>query len=181
MGYISRQPAHSSPASSTYNCRKAQGDAYTNCAPPYNSVQIQGFQTGNKNLKYITAKSWGYGAVWSPTNKFNIKVDYYNVKIDNEVNSYSLQTILDREADCRLGHTRSGTPVDGTAGLPAVYRRSRPQSGQCMIGAGQLNTVSTFPINISNETVAGITAACSIVSKPAVSGDFRLAPTTPRR
>src|SRR5205085_2501561 len=79
---------------------------------PYNSVSIQGFQNGNKDLKYITAKSLGYGAVWSPTSSLTFKADYYRVKISNEVNSYSIDTILQKEADCRLGHTRGGTTVD---------------------------------------------------------------------
>jgi len=174
MGYIfSAGSSFFTSVIDTYNCRKAQGDAYTNCAPPYNSVQIQGFQTGNKDLKYITAKSWGYGAVWSPTNKFNIKVDYYNVKIDNEVNSYSLQTILDREADCRLGHTRSGQPVDGTSQACQQYINEVGRNPlNAPIGAGQLNTVSTFPINISNETVAGITASMQYRVEAGRFGDF---------
>jgi len=174
MGYIfSTGSSFFTSVIDTYNCRKAQGDNFTNCLPPYNSVQIQGFQTGNKDLKYITAKSFGYGAVWSPTSNFNVKVDYYNVKIDNEVNSYSLQTILDREADCRLGHTRSGTPVDGTSQACQQFINEVGRNPlTAPIGAGLLNSVSTFPINISNESVAGITASLQYRVEAGRFGDF---------
>ncbi|MGH8041754.1 MAG: TonB-dependent receptor domain-containing protein, partial [Rudaea sp.] len=156
-----------------YNCRKAQGDNYTNCNSPYDSVQITGFQNGNKNLKYITAKSFGAGAVWSPTSNFNIKTDYYRVKIDNEVNSYSLDTILQKEADCRLGHTRGGTPVDGSS--PACQQFILDVGRNALnapINPGGLNSVTTVPINVSNETVSGITASAQYKWDAGRAGDF---------
>ncbi|MGH8041925.1 MAG: TonB-dependent receptor plug domain-containing protein, partial [Rudaea sp.] len=143
-----------------YNCRRVQGDNYTNCNAPYNSVQVTGFQNGNKDLKYITAKSFGAGVVWSPTSNFNIKTDYYRVKINNEVSSYDPDTILQKEADCRLGHTRGGTPVDGNS--PACQQFISQVGRNALdapINPGGLNTITTYPINIADETVSGITAS----------------------
>jgi outer membrane receptor protein involved in Fe transport len=161
MGYIfSTGSAFYTSATDYYNCRKQQGDAYKNCNPPYNTVQIQGFQNGNKDLKYITAKSWGYGAVWSPVSNFNLKVDYYHINIDNEVNSYSIDTILQKEADCRLGHTRAGVPVDGNSASCQqfiAYVGRNPLTAP--IAAGQLNSVTTVPINVSDETLSGVIAS----------------------
>jgi outer membrane receptor protein involved in Fe transport len=174
MGYLfSTGSSFFSSVVDSYNCRKTQGDNYTNCLPPFNSVQIQGFQTGNRDLKYITAKSFGYGTVWSPISNFNVKVDYYHVKIDNEVNSYSLQTILNKEADCRLGHTRNGEPVDGnSAACQAFINQVGRNPLDAPVGAGLLNTVSTYPINISNETVSGITANLQYRLEAGNWGDF---------
>lgn len=156
-----------------YNCRKAQGDNYTNCNPPYNSVQVTGFQNGNKDLKYITAKSFGFGGVWSPTSKFNLKADYYRVKINNEVSSYDPTTILNKEADCRLGHTRGGTPVDGNS--PAC-QQFESQVGRnpanAPINPGGLNTITTYPINIANEMVSGITTSAEYKIDAGRFGDF---------
>ena len=156
-----------------YNCRLKQGDNYTDCNPPYNAVQVTGFQNGNKDLKYITAKSFGAGAVWSPTSKFNIKADYYRVKINNEVSSYDPDTILQKEADCRLGHTRGGTPVDGNS--PAC-KQFESQVGRnpanAPVNPGGLNTISTYPINIADETVSGITASAEYKVDAGRFGDF---------
>lgn len=158
-----------------YNCRKAQGDGYKTCNPPYNSVQYKGFSNGNSSLKYITAKSFGYGVVWSPTSNFNIKVDYYNIKIANEVSSYSVDTILQKEADCRLGHTRGGTPVDGNSpACQAFIAQVGRNPLDAKINPGALNTVTTFPINIANESVSGITAGLGYKLEAGRFGDFTL-------
>ena len=142
-----------------YNCRIAQGDNYTQCQPPFAQNNIQNNTTANSDLKYITAKSYGYGFVWSPTPNLSTKVDYYHVKLGNEVATYSVNTILSREADCRLGHTTTGAPVDINSQLCqqtiASVSRNPPNAP---IGAGLLNGVTTFPLNLANELVSGITA-----------------------
>jgi outer membrane receptor protein involved in Fe transport len=174
MGYLfSAGSSFFTSVQDTYNCRVVNGDNFTTCDPPYDTVGIQGFQTGNKQLKYITAKSWGYGVVWSPTSDFSTKVDYYRVHITNEVSSYSLQTILDKEADCRLGHTTAGTPVDINSG---ECQQFLSQVGRNPPGAlnnpNGLNTVSTVPINVANETVSGITANLQYRVDAGRAGDF---------
>jgi outer membrane receptor protein involved in Fe transport len=142
-----------------YNCRKAQGDSVTACNPPFSQLNIQNNTLANHDLKYITAKSFGYGVVWSPTSSFSAKVDYYHVKLGNEVATYSVNTILSREADCRLGHTTNGTPVDINSLLcqQTLAEVSR-NPANAPIGAGLLNGVTTFPLNLANEIVSGITA-----------------------
>lgn len=174
MGYVfSTGSKFFQSSTDYYNCRLAQGDDYTQCDPPYDSVQISGSSDGNKNLKYITAKSFGAGFVWSPTSDFNLKADYYRVKISNEVSSYSVDSILQKEADCRLGHTRGGTPVDGNS---AACQQFLSQVGRNPLNApvapGQLNTITTYPINIANETVAGLTASTQYRVDAGRMGDF---------
>lgn len=175
MGYVfSTGSAFYTSARDYYNCRKADGDNYKTCDAAFDSVGIQGFQNGNKNLKYITAKSLGYGVVWSPTSNFNVKTDYYHVKISNEVNSYSIDRILQKEADCRLGHTRGGVPVDGNS---LECQQFIAQVGRnpinAPVGAGLLNSVTTFPINVSDETVEGISAQLNYKLEAGRFGDFR--------
>lgn len=174
MGYLfSTGSSFFTSVQDTYNCRRVNGDNFTSCDAPYDSVGIQGFQDGNRALKYITAKSWGYGTVWSPTSDFSVKADYYHVKISNEVNSYSLQTILDKEADCRLGHNTAGDPVDinspSCQQFIAEVGRNPADALNRPLG---LNTVTTVPINVSNETVSGITANLQYRYDAGRYGDF---------
>jgi outer membrane receptor protein involved in Fe transport len=142
-----------------YNCRIAQGDNYSQCNPPFSQNNIQNTTSANHDLKYITAKSFGYGVVWSPTSNISTKVDYYHVKLGNEVATYSVNTILSREADCRLGHTTTGAPVDINSQICqqtlAEVSRNPPNAP---IGAGLLNGITTFPLNLANEVVSGISA-----------------------
>jgi outer membrane receptor protein involved in Fe transport len=156
-----------------YNCRIAQGDNYQVCNPPFAQNNIQNTTTPNHDLKYITAKSWGYGVVWSPLPTLSTKVDYYHVKIDNEVATYSVNTIIAREADCRLGHTVTGMPVDINSQICqqtlAEVSRNPPDAP---IGAGLLNGITTFPLNLANETVSGITANVQYRLDAGRWGDF---------
>ena len=156
-----------------YNCRRLYGNNPANCDPPYDSVQIQGFQSGNKDLRYITAKSWGYGAVWSPINNLSLKADYYHIKIADEVNSYSLSTILQREADCRLGVTVQGNPVDINSSVCQQFLSQVSRNPlSAPVGGGNLNSVTTVPINISRESVSGITASGQYRWDAGRFGDF---------
>jgi len=158
-----------------YNCRKAQGDQYKDCLPPFDSVQIHSLRTGNPDLKYITAKSFGYGFVWSPTSNLQFKADFVHVKINNEVNSYSIDSILEQEADCRFGHTVGGTPIDGNSqrcqqliGLVTRIPFNDP------VSPGGLRSAKTYPINIANESVSNIIVDGSYRFEAGRLGDFVL-------
>lgn len=176
MGYVfSGGSSFFTNATDYYNCRKNQGDNYKTCNPPYDSVQISGNSSGNKDLKYITAKSFGYGLVWSPTSNLTLKADYVHVRIDQEVNAYSIDTILQREADCLLGHTTNGTPVDGNSPSCKAFESQVGRNPlNAPVGAGQLNSVTTYPINISRESVSNIIASGAYKFEAGRFGDFTL-------
>lgn len=133
----------------------------------FNPVQVQGSRTGNPDLKSITAKSWGYGVVWSPTPRFNIHADYYNIKIDNEVSDLSLDALLRTESACRLGQLDINSPIC----VDAISRVTRnPPGGGA--GANAITLVRINPINISKERVQGITAGLNWKLEAGRYGDF---------
>lgn len=111
--------------------------------------------TGNLNLKSITAKSAGFGVVWSPTSNFDVKADYYNIRISNEVQLQSIDALLKTEAACRLGQL----DINSAACVAALSQvlRSPPSSNPNLSDA--LDQVTVFPINIANEHVSGIVAS----------------------
>lgn len=109
--------------------------------------------SGNPNLQSVTAKSWGGGVVWSPTQNFDVKADYYNIKISNEVQLQSIDALLKTDAACRLGQLDPTSPT-------CIATESQVIRGP---GTGpqpyQLEQVNVFPINIANEHVSGIIAS----------------------
>ena len=111
--------------------------------------------TGNLNLKSITSKSAGFGVVWSPTNNFDIKADYYDIRINNEVQLQSIDALLKTEAACRLGQLDINSSAC-VAALSQVFR-SPPNNNPNLSQA--LQQVTVFPINIANERVSGIVAS----------------------
>jgi outer membrane receptor protein involved in Fe transport len=116
-------------------------------------VQIFGIHEGNKDLKSITAKSYGFGTVWSPTADFSVKADYYHIKIGNEVQLQDINTLLRQESACRLGELDPASPTC-IAALSQVIRSAADSPNPYAI-----QQVTVFPINIANESVSGIIAS----------------------
>ncbi|WEN16318.1 TonB-dependent receptor [Rhodanobacter sp. AS-Z3] len=145
-----------------YQCRKNYGDdviASDNCDGKYSSVQINGSSSGNPQLKSITARSWGFGMVWSPTADFNAHIDYARIPIRNEIATRSYDGILSLEASCRLGHTVNGALVDGnSAQCLEINSLITREPATDPFNPEGLSKVVTYPINISSEVVANITA-----------------------
>jgi len=137
-----------------YRCAKVEPNVPLQDCTYYGSQDPFGIHTGNPKLQSITAKSYGFGAVWSPTADFDLKADYYNVKIKNEVAIQSIDQLLKDEAACRLGQIDINSPTC-VAALSQV-QRSTATTGPNAYGLSQL---TVLPINIANEHVEGILAS----------------------
>ena len=179
MSYIFAGPSRSyATVYDYYQCRLIYGDKVTSspglCPTSMSSVQIQSSTSGNPNLKSITARSWGYGAVWSPTGNLSFHVDYARIPIDNEVASRSVTNILSLEASCRLGHTIGGTPIDGSSAMcRQIYGLITRNPSDAPFDPKQLTKVTTYPLNVAKETVANVTAGATWRQPAGRFGDFR--------
>jgi outer membrane receptor protein involved in Fe transport len=127
--------------------------AIQNCTY-YASQDPFAIHEGNGGLKSVTAKSYGFGGVWSPTSDFDVKVDYYNVRINNEVQIQSIDQLLKDESACRLGQLDINSPTC-VAALSQV-QRSAAVNGP---NAYALQQLTVLPVNIANERVSGILAS----------------------
>jgi outer membrane receptor protein involved in Fe transport len=130
-----------------YLCATQQPDTPLPQCSYYNNTTIFATHKGNPDLKSVTAKSYGFGVVWSPLAETNLKVDYYNIRISNEVALQSVDQLLREESDCLLGKI---DPASGTcqAALSQVTRSA----------GGGIQQISVKPINIANEHLTGIYA-----------------------
>jgi outer membrane receptor protein involved in Fe transport len=70
--------------------------------PPQAGYSYSGFQTGNPNLDPEKSNQWNVGAVLSPTflPGFNLAVDYFNIKVNKGISSFTPQQIVNL---CFLG------------------------------------------------------------------------------
>ena len=135
-----------------YRCAQNDPGPLEDCL--YNGFQVQGSRTGNKDLESITAKSFGYGVVWSPSANFDIRADYYSVDIDNEVSDLSINKLLFDENQCRSGVLDINSPTC----VDALARISR-NPGSAGFQPNALRSVRINPINISRERVSGVLAS----------------------
>ncbi|MGH8124852.1 MAG: TonB-dependent receptor domain-containing protein [Rhodanobacteraceae bacterium] len=134
-----------------YRC-DLYGGAVDEC-PYFNNQGFFEQHFGNRNLKSVTAKSFGYGIVWSPTSNFNAKADYYDVTIHNEVEIQSADALLKTEAQCRTG----ALDISSAMCVAAISQVERAPA--TALQPNELKQLTTLPINIANERVAGIVAS----------------------
>ena len=134
-----------------YACR-TEDDFTTiaDCPSSLRNARVRNTRHGDPELNYETSKSFTAGLVWSPTADFDMSLDYFDIKIANQIEDMDRDKVLQDEANCRLGETIDGTPVDPTSPtcLDAIPRVIRDADG---------NLLGVFyqPINISEQSVAG--------------------------
>jgi len=169
MYYIFQQPSgFYQAATDFYLCRLKDPDSsnFSNCGIPA-SGQVFSFYRGSPDLKDVTGKSLGYGAVWSPTANFALRADYTRFAIKNEIVGESIDSLLETEADCKLGKSLSGQAYDINSAtcqqaLSQVHRY--PDDDPFVAVAGQIQNVQTYPVNVADEWLDGIQ----------VDGDYKL-------
>jgi outer membrane receptor protein involved in Fe transport len=130
------------------------GDAPEDCLPS----QVEGRRRGNPDLKSITADSYGVGLVWSPSKIFDIRADYYNVDIQDEVSDISINGLLFDEYRCRIGVAAGGLDPASPTCIDAFTRVERGTP----FDPNAIDIVRINPINVSKERVSGIQIGTTI-------------------
>jgi len=157
-------------ATDYFQCRTAEPDATDGYCYDDGSYDGSTFDvyTGNMELDVETSKSFSAGFVWSPLPGFDLAVDYYKIRVSNQVQTQDRELLRITEADCRLGVTDAGAAVDITSPtcVDALARVIRDADGD-------ITSVRFSPINIANEETSGIDLATSYRMETAAAGDFR--------
>ena len=156
-----------------YQCRTdepdfSDGDCYDDGTWDANTFDVY---AGNMQLDVETSKSFTAGFVWSPTADFDLAVDYYKISISNQVQAQSRERLRVDEANCRLGVTNDGTPVDITSPtcVDALARVIREDPTDPL---STITSVHFAPINIANEETSGIDVTANYRLRTASAGDF---------
>ncbi|HSX65295.1 MAG TPA: TonB-dependent receptor, partial [Pseudoxanthomonas sp.] len=153
-----------------YQCRTAEPDATDGYCYDDGSYDINTFDVyaGNMELDVETSKSFSAGLVWSPFANFDLAVDYYRIRVSNQVQSQSREQLRIDEANCRIGTTDSGASVDVNSPtcIDAIARVIRN-------GDGDITSVHFSPINIASEETSGVDLTAHYRLQTARAGDFR--------
>lgn len=157
-------------ATDYYQCRTDE-PSYSN-ADCYDDGSWDGatfdIYKGNLNLDVETSKSATAGFVWSPSAAFDLAVDYYEIRVMNQVQTQDRDLLLRTEANCRLGTTDTGASVDihSPTCVDALARVIRDSSGT-------VTSVHFAPINIARESTSGIDMTANYRLQTAAAGNFR--------
>ncbi|MET0232372.1 MAG: TonB-dependent receptor, partial [Rhodanobacteraceae bacterium] len=149
----------SSGGTDYFLCRRDEPDTGPDFADNCSNGDIgfNGRSQGSVDLKNETSKSYTMGLVFSPIPNFDLTVDYYNIKLNDEVEYQSSDTILREEADCRLGQTTGGQPVDMNSALcrQVVTQVVRNAAGAVGNPEG-VTSVLVLPINAAVDHTSGV-------------------------
>lgn len=88
---------------------------------PTCSTQVNTYSIANPNLESEQSKQWGLGVVWDATDWLSVQLDYYNIRITNQIASFSVTTI----ANCLSGITTTNCPP-GISVFPTGSQASAP-------------------------------------------------------
>ena len=161
MNYIfSNQTLGYNPGQTDYYLCRLGHQPYGSCDQNFD---INYSQSGNRQLKPEEARSFTYGVVWSPSKDLDFSVDYYHIAITNEVTDLSVDQLLLTNADCLVGQTLGGTPVDPQSSLcrDAASRVHR-NPATALVNPNVVTLVDIDPINAANEHTSGLDASANI-------------------
>jgi len=149
----------SSGGTDYYLCRRDEPDTgpdfVDNCSN--GDIGFNGRSHGSTALKDETSKSFTYGFVYSPLKNLDITADYYIIKLSNEVEYQGSDTILREEADCRLGQTPGGDPVDiGSALCQQVLSQVVRNAATDPSNPEGITSVLVLPINAAVDRTSGV-------------------------
>ncbi|MGK5058208.1 TonB-dependent receptor plug domain-containing protein [Janthinobacterium sp. LB2P49] len=168
MNYIyqARGTGYYSSTTDYYRCGAA-GQAIENCEYASKSPGADYVQNGSRDLQSEKGKSFGVGAVWSPSSNFDVSVDYWNIKIDDLVTNLSDDKLLRDEADCRLGKTDISSPTC----IDTLGRIER-YAANALNKAGEIKTITVNPINAAKQSSSGIDVSLKYLLRTTDYGRF---------
>ncbi|MFD0726859.1 TonB-dependent receptor plug domain-containing protein [Lysobacter brunescens] len=164
-----------STALDTFRCLSTGGTPGTaSCAGATYSYSMFATSKGEPTLEEETGKSLTYGLVWDITDNLSVQADYYVVKLEGAVANLSSTFILDAEAGCRTGLTRTRQPYPFAAGSAfcqeVISRVTRePAAGE---PTDRVTGIRSGPVNQSQRRVDGIDASIRYRMDTDRFGDF---------
>ncbi len=74
-------------------------------------VQVNSTVIANGALKSEQSKQYSVGVAYDPFDWLNVTLDYYNIKVDNRINQFTAQELVDRSLNPALGAIPAGLSV----------------------------------------------------------------------
>jgi outer membrane receptor protein involved in Fe transport len=147
----------SSGGTDYYQCRRDNPAGYDCLDDSAYDVDYNGRSHGSTTLKDETSRSFTYGFVFAPTPNFDVSADYYRIKLKNEVEYQDSDTILRREADCRLGQDVNGNPVDGNSAFcQQIDSQVVRNAANASFNPEGITSVLVLPINAAIDQTSGV-------------------------
>lgn len=127
---------------------------------------------GDKSLQEEKGKSFTAGIVWDIMDQMSLSVDYYSIKLENQVGVIDSDYLMRNEADCRLGVDVNGNPVDGTSPSCQFFTGLITRNDDPALGDGKVSEYSAYPINQAMMKTQGLDVSWTYKLDTDRWGDF---------
>ncbi|MGY0619790.1 TonB-dependent receptor plug domain-containing protein [Lysobacter sp. A378] len=148
-----------------YRCRRdgldptAPASADNSCAGDNDySYSVFGLRSGSTELQEEEGDSTTIGIVWDVVDDMSISVDWYDITLEGGVSDIDTGYLLRNEADCRLGETRDGSPVDGGSTGCNYYLSLIDRLGTDAVNDNEIDQFRSVPFNQARVKTSGIDA-----------------------
>lgn len=147
-----------------YRCRRDGLDPTASPTDPNNcrdneyQYSVFGLRSGSTELEEEKGKSTTVGFVWDVIDNMSVSVDWYQIELEGGVSDINTGYLLRNEADCRLGQTRDGSPVDiNTAGCQ-YFLSLVERTGIDQVNDDEIDQFRSVPFNQAKVETSGVDA-----------------------
>jgi iron complex outermembrane receptor protein len=127
--------------------------------PATRAIQITTFSIANPNLESEQSDQYTLGVAFEPTLWFSGSVDYFNIKVDNQITQFSAQAILNclegTSQNCPTGLSRLTTPLTEAPNAALGLGMNFGSQGEVLwgqTGFGNLGTLETDGLDVNLRT-----------------------------
>jgi len=144
------------------------GDNWLDCTDNYGTGSIRSFTEGDINLKEETGYSANIGIVADISDDWDFSLDFYQIKLEEQVGLIGTSTVLLFEAECIHGFNALGQAVDVNS------PRCQEMLGRVTRGGrdGSVTGTRTSPFNTGLREQSGMDIASRYDWKNTGYGDF---------
>ena len=163
-----------------YRCRRDGGDPTASATEPNNCTgsdyvySVFATRSGSTQLEEETGRSTTIGFVWDVMDNMSLSVDWYDIKLEGAVRDISTAYLVRNEADCRLGETRDGQPVDTSSEQCAFFLSLIDRLPVDSINDGEVDEYRSLPFNQSMQRTSGLDTSWRYSIDTDRMGDFNL-------
>ena len=135
---------------------------------------VSGSRQGSTFLEEEEGESTTIGFVYNFTQDMSLSVDYYSIKLENAVRDRSTNSLLELEANCRLGSNFAGTETfdSNSAECQNVLSLVDRSDANVTPTSQFINSIVTGPINAALRETSGYDVAFDYRLTTESIGDF---------
>src|SRR5690606_8512425 len=119
---------------------------------------VFGLRSGSTELEEETGKSTTVGFVWDVIDNMSVSVDWYQIELEGGVSDIDTSYLLRNEADCLLGQTRDGSPLDINPSGCQYFPPRVERTGVVSINADVIDQYRSVPFSQAKLESSGVDA-----------------------